>query len=695
MVEETPALAVRMEATTARFEASLKKAQAALNRSAGEMDKRAGSLNRNLSNVGSDFGKKLTSTRTSSAFRTIGFQMQQMAQTGQVSMATLAGGIAGATAAFGPMGLAAGLAISALAPLASSLFESETAADKLREKINSLGDAFKEYQELKETVMSGEDLTKEFGPLTDNLRALIPVLLEISRQGALTKFRDSLKGTKDELINTVTIFDNMVEQQSRAKLLEMLAGMPEEMATDQQRKDAIETANAYNYLADAYGLTGEAAEKYIEIARQIGPDTTAEEANAILIEMIDMLTQAGGGLENMSDKAREFVERMKESITKLVTAEGRMQDLSAAAVEVAEEVNELLGRLALLPGVIASGSDAMRLLAAEVMNAAQYLRDLSANPLLLKSKTTVGFDLDPSNSKTLGNNTSTKPGKREVVSVRPGGGGTVDALDAAIKAIERQNAALRLEAELVGLSTREKTIAKTRAELLTAAVKDGTAATEAEIAAIEAAAVAAGDAAAALEARLEQEEKIKEAIEASTEAEAERQRMMEDAINGFADAIAGAESFEDALKAVALQAVKVAATAVFSGSKSSNPLGNIFSSLSSIFGFGGPTGGLGAAGGIGKFAKGGPVLAGVPIVTGEEGAELFVPQSPGIIRPAGQTSAMMAGGSGGGRDVQINMPVNIDARGAQLGVDVQIAAALQQFQRDLKPALQQMTARGI
>jgi hypothetical protein len=60
-------------------------------------------------------------------------------------------------------------------------------------------------------------------------------------------------------------------------------------------------------------------------------------------------------------------------------------------------------------------------------------------------------------------------------------------------------------------------------------------------------------------------------------------------------------------------------------------------------------------------AAGGPVYAGAPYMVGEEGPEVFVPDTAGAIVP----NHAMGGGGGG-------VTLNIDARGAEPGVEARI-----------------------
>lgn len=73
--------------------------------------------------------------------------------------------------------------------------------------------------------------------------------------------------------------------------------------------------------------------------------------------------------------------------------------------------------------------------------------------------------------------------------------------------------------------------------------------------------------------------------------------------------------------------------------------------LSNLFGLGDVF--QGGTGDIPGRAVGGPVEGGMPYIVGEQGQELFVPESDGRIVPAGQTAAMMRGGG----------PVNITING--------------------------------
>ncbi len=88
------------------------------------------------------------------------------------------------------------------------------------------------------------------------------------------------------------------------------------------------------------------------------------------------------------------------------------------------------------------------------------------------------------------------------------------------------------------------------------------------------------------------------------------------------------------------------------------------------------TGGLGLLS-SGSFAHGGRPPVGVPVLVGEQGPELFVPPGPGEIIP---NDAL--GGFGGAGEPNIVVTYNIDARGAELGVEQRLRRMLAEHQRD-------------
>jgi len=66
---------------------------------------------------------------------------------------------------------------------------------------------------------------------------------------------------------------------------------------------------------------------------------------------------------------------------------------------------------------------------------------------------------------------------------------------------------------------------------------------------------------------------------------------------------------------------------------------------------------IGAMTGIPFLAEGGPAQAGKPYVVGEEGPELFIPNSNGTVIPNDEMTSGGRGVKGGGQNVTINFQV--------------------------------------
>lgn len=137
----------------------------------------------------------------------------------------------------------------------------------------------------------------------------------------------------------------------------------------------------------------------------------------------------------------------------------------------------------------------------------------------------------------------------------------------------------------------------------------------------------------------------------------------------------GKLGFED-LKSVALSAMgEIAASALQAG-------------IGSLVGGGANRGGGGLAGGLGGVllaalgapgrATGGPVSPGRPFWVGERGPELFVPTAAGSVLPTP--------GSGGGREVRVNIAINAAADAAPAA----LARSSRQVARAVKAALADM-----
>lgn len=145
--------------------------------------------------------------------------------------------------------------------------------------------------------------------------------------------------------------------------------------------------------------------------------------------------------------------------------------------------------------------------------------------------------------------------------------------------------------------------------------------------------------------------------------------------SAFTQMIIFGRSFGDALRSLLNLFVEfILQTVVFK---------SLAKSLSGKAGFLGVLGGF--FGGLAGLQSGGPVRAGEPVIVGERGPEFFVPNLSGSVVPQGR------GGLGG-------TVINIDARGADAGVEVRIMRALAAMHRqtvqDSVLAAQEAALRG-
>jgi hypothetical protein len=93
------------------------------------------------------------------------------------------------------------------------------------------------------------------------------------------------------------------------------------------------------------------------------------------------------------------------------------------------------------------------------------------------------------------------------------------------------------------------------------------------------------------------------------------------------------------------------------------------------------------------YADGGRPKPGKPAIVGEEGPELWIPDSAGTVIPHGKSMAMMSGGGGGG------VTYNIDARGADASKIEELKQMLSALNQSIEPrsvaAIRNARLRGM
>lgn len=174
------------------------------------------------------------------------------------------------------------------------------------------------------------------------------------------------------------------------------------------------------------------------------------------------------------------------------------------------------------------------------------------------------------------------------------------------------------------------------------------------------------------------------------------QNILGNVTDGFADAITGAENFQDAIKAMAKSVIDDLIRMAIQKTITDQIFGAITSAFPALFGT--STGGFNTVRsgetsttiplGIPEYtqgpaprANGGPVMGGSSYMVGERGPELFVPRQSGTIVP---------NGIGG---VTINQSINIST-GVQNTVRAEIANLMPQIQTATKNAVIDARNRG-
>lgn len=265
-----------------------------------------------------------------------------------------------------------------------------------------------------------------------------------------------------------------------------------------------------------------------------------------------------------------------------------------------------------------------------------------------------------------------------------------DAYERATAAINDQIEALRLEAEILGLSTSAQEAARIEKELMNAARDAGRTLTPQEIEDIRSLAVGYGEAAAELE-RMQ--------IAAAEAAEA--QRFFNDlAYQGFADLIPQIDTGVAALDRLIERLIEAVLQAALLGS---GPFGSLFGG--GLFGgIGFARGGAFSGGEVIPFARGG-VVSRPTVFPMERGAGLMGEAGPEAIMPlrrdsSGRLGVIVAnenrhGGGEGGQVINFAPVTHIDARGASPGTAAALRQELDKRDRALLKQVQGVVSVGM
>lgn len=266
-------------------------------------------------------------------------------------------------------------------------------------------------------------------------------------------------------------------------------------------------------------------------------------------------------------------------------------------------------------------------------------------------------------------------GRRTSILSPSGGGGKsaaekeADAYERLIESTQRRIADLRIERETLGMTEGAAASYRMERELLASLDDSDIKKTPERVQQIRDLAAAMGEATAATEAakdaqeRLEEEQRrLLDGLEEFKSLAADTAKSLRDA---FRDGKIEAQEFSDILDNILTRISDRAFENVLNmllptGRGATTPEGAAIGAIASFFG--------------GARAFGGPISAGRPYLVGERGPEVVVPTRAGTVIPNNRINGM---GS-----IDARTTIQVDARGAQMGVGQQIRLELQKFASD-------------
>jgi tape measure domain-containing protein len=182
------------------------------------------------------------------------------------------------------------------------------------------------------------------------------------------------------------------------------------------------------------------------------------------------------------------------------------------------------------------------------------------------------------------------------------------------------------------------------------------------------------------DAALEELERGQERVQRATERAADTARELGLTFSSaFEDAVVRGAKLSEVLKGIAQDIARIIARRTIT-----EPLGHALTGALSGFSFGSVFDSIGSwISGLFR-AEGGPVTAGQPYIVGERGPEWFVPRQSGVVLPNGVAPA----------GTTIQQTINIDARGADAGVEARLRLLAGQIARQASAMTLDAIRRG-
>ena len=623
-----------------------------------------------VSNGGREVGSALggMSGQTRASLQNVSYQLQDIfvqIQGGQGATRALSQQLPQLASGFGVVGGAIGLVAALAIPLAASFLSSGEEAKGLDEAVQDLNSSLSDYYQAVEAAnVPTTELAEKYGLAAGAARELLEQLAQIAKLDAASALRDSatsIRGAFEDIPSILALVD--------AELQEFGAG-----------SSGIETLA--DSLREKFGLTIEQARELQGLLSDQQAATSVQEQADAMLRLAQFLGQANEQAGYTNDSliaanraAAEGALAAQEMAFAIDGASVSASDVAAAVASIdfsnpLAAANQLSG---VMGGLVGQAQGLLDRLGAAAKAARARIQSAVSNGNALDPLGAFGGGQSASGAVQVnaGGTIRTPVIPDFVESSSGGGGGGRSARSGGAGAAkldtpffanaERDITMMQRQIELIGKTSEEVATAKARWELLDEAKRRGIPVNAELSAQIDAQAAGVG--------RLTGELERAEAT----------QQQFEDAVDGIADAMAGALVAGESLREGLAQVFKqIASDILNSGIR--NALSSAFGGGGfnpfALFGGGGDalTGGLRAAG-LPARAMGGPVRAGQPYLIGERGPEIMVPGANGTVIPNHKMG-------GGGESVvmvqlspELKAQILAEAEGQSVRISQQTASA--------------------
>ncbi|TJZ91606.1 hypothetical protein FA743_10950 [Paracoccus gahaiensis] len=598
--------------------------------------------------ISKSFGSMSGQARNS--LQNVGYQLQDIfvqIEAGQGTARALGQQLPQLLAGFGVLGGALGLVAAAGIPLAASFFGAGEEAKGLDDALKDLNSSLDEYYSAVEAANAPTaELVEKYGLAAGAAQRLLVQLAEIAKIDAISSLRDSADAIS-------TTFQGALDTLARIDAAQG-ALAPEDFLNEGTAAQRALTEQT-QMLQEEYALTVDQARELRDLLADQQAAATPEAMADAMLRLSEFLTKANSESGYLNDNLRDGT---RQTITGTLAA----SELSVALSGAASASGDIVANVAQIPGSIdaatASAINLTRALGAAIQ-AANSVSGTIGIPSLGRfgngeSITARAGGLDLQEQQTFRYDWQEQMAAAEAArakAARAGGGGRKGRSGGAGKEerpffenMERDLLNLERELTLIGKTNEEIAVAEARWELLDEAKKRGIP-VNAELSA-------------QIDAQAEQFGRLTAELEAAEKSQAQ----FEDAIDGIADAMAGAlvagESLRDGLaqvlKGIASDILTSGIRSALAGQFGGGGGGGLLSGAMNFLAGGGDklTGALRLAG---ARANGGPVSGGSAYLVGERGPEVIVPRNSGMVIPNNQL--------GGGQSVlMVDLSPDLEAR---------------------------------